>query len=588
MLVFRITPGGNGPVEHHAGPIEFGRGPERDGIPRVVIEHDLRVYRNHLRAQELPGSQVRLENLSERNSVKIGDERILAPGMSCQANLPTRVILGETLLEINTGGTHDDSLPHDLFQTIALPARGRAAAQSLLSLGAAPPPERVAQWFETVIAVQRAAAGSPEFYAQTARALVDLVGLDRGLVLLRRGGEWSIAAHAGRREGEDPQFSLTALKHVVAERRTFYQSQVPSSDTRSLLGVEAVVASPIFGPDDEVVGAVYGSRSWTVASRGPGVGPLEAQVVQLLASAVGAGLARLEQEAAATQMRVQFEQFFSADLARELARNPDLLQGREREITVLFCDIRDFSRLAERIGPAQTCDLVSDVMERLTERVRAHDGVVIDYLGDGLWAMWNAPADQPDHAVRACRAALEMQAEMPSLSEEWLPMTGTPLRLGVGLNTGPAMVGNTGSRLKFKYGALGHTVNLASRVEGATKHFGVPVLLTGSTRARLPESFATRRLGTTRVVGVREAVDLYELGGDAAPPEWIARRDAYENALTLFEAGRWAEACRSLDPLLAPASGNYDIPALDLLALAVGCLKSPPEQFDPIVVLGSK
>src|SRR5581483_3993135 len=184
--------------------------------------------------------------------------------------------------------------------------------------------------------------------------VVDLVGLDRGLVLLRRGEDWSIAAHAGRREGDGRQFSLTVLKHVVAERRTFYQSQVPISSTRSLLGVEAVVASPIFDPDDEVVGAVYGSRSRMVPSRGPGVGPLEAQVVQLLASAVGAGLARLEQEAAATQMRVQFEQFFSADLARELARNPDLLKGQEREITVLFCDIRGFSRLSERIGPTQT------------------------------------------------------------------------------------------------------------------------------------------------------------------------------------------------------------------------------------------
>jgi len=85
-----------------------------------------------------------------------------------------------------------------------------------------------------------------------------------------------------------------------------------------------------------------------------------------------------------------------------------------------------------------------------------------------------------------------------------------------------------------------------------------------------------------------EAVDLYELGGDTASADWLAQRDTYENALTLFEASRWAESCRALDPLLATASGSYDIPALDLLALAVGCLKSPPEQFDPILVLDSK
>ena len=599
LVIYMNTPRGRQEFKHGAGPIEFGRGPERDGIDRIVIETDLRVSRNHLRAEALPGRKVRLENLSERNSIRVGADRILAPGENCQVPLPAQVVLGETLIELSGDRatvlvllppSEEGEAVAESLQTIGAPARGRlaGAAPSLLSLGASPDPETLAQWFETVIAVQRAAAGSPEFYTQAARALVDLVGLDRGMVLLWRGGEWQVAAKAGQGQDADRRFSTTVLKQVLDQGRTFYQSEVPLSASHSLLEVEAVVASPVFGAEDRVVGAVYGSRSRSQGSRGPGIGPLEAQVVQLLASAVGAGLARQEQETNAIRVRVQFEQFFSADLARELARNPELLTGREREITVVFVDIRGFSRLAERIGPLQTCNLVSAVMDQLTARVREQEGVLVDYLGDGLWAMWNAPADQPDHAVRACRAALAMQAEMPALSAEWQPITGEPLRVGIGLNTGPALVGNTGSRLQFKYGALGHTVNLGSRVEGATKHFAVGILLTGATRALLPPTFATRRLCKTRVVNVSGAVDLYELGGEAASAEWRACRDAYENALTLYEAGRWAEACRALDPLLAGAAGNYDIPALDLLSRAVGCLKAPPEVFDPVVVLGSK
>src|SRR5207253_25677 len=175
--------------------------------------------------------------------------------------------------------------------------------------------------FETLIAVQRAAAGSPEFYEQTAQAVVDLVGLDRGLVVLRRINNWEPVARAGKTQHSGREFSLTILQQMVQERRTFFQSAASGSIISSLQGIEAVVASPVFDAQDQVVGSVYGSRTrFTDSSKGPGIGPLEAQIVQLLASAVGVGLARLEQEAEAGRLRVHFEQFFSRSLARELQR----------------------------------------------------------------------------------------------------------------------------------------------------------------------------------------------------------------------------------------------------------------------------
>lgn len=580
--------------EHSGGPLEFGRGAQRNNVPRCVIQ-DLYVSKDHVLVQDLSTGRIRVENLSARNSIRLADNTVIGTGQTRDLDTPARLVVGETAIDIDFVAEAADDGP---LNTVAPPHQSKCLPStmqhSLLELGSTPDPERLTHWFEMVIEVQRAAAGSPEFFNRTAKAVVSLVGLDRGMVVLRRGGRW--AAHArfpdDGAELRGREFSLTILDKVERERQTFFQSSPGNTATTdSLQGVEAVVASPIFDGKDEVVGAVYGCRNRFNPRVGLGIGPLEAQVMQLLASAVGVGLARLEQEAEAGRLRIQFEQFFSKDLAHELQRNPRLLDGQEREITCLFSDIRGFSRLSERLGPTDTCNLAADVMERLTERVREFDGVVVDYLGDGLMAMWNAPADQPEHAVKACRAALAMLAELPRMDADWKDRLGVPLRLGIGLNTGRALCGNTGSKQKFKYGPLGHAVNLASRVEGATKQLGVPVLITGSTWAQLGNAFATRRLCRVRVVGINEPVDLYELAAESAPPEWQARRDSYEAALSLFEAGNWGGTCQGLYPLMSDVvAGTHDVPCLTLIARAVEALKSPlpPTKWDGVIDLTSK
>ena len=335
-----------------------------------------------------------------------------------------------------------------------------------------------------------------------------------------------------------------------------------------------------------MIGAVYGARRGS--GRSLEIQPLEAQLTQVLAAAVAAGLARLESEAQAARRRVQFEQFFTPDLAAALDRDPALLDGSEREVTVLFADIRGFSGLSEKMLARLACELIRDIMEHLTAKIMESSGVVVDYIGDGLLAMWNAPLEQPDHAARACRAALAMRDGLPELNRRWEGRIGRTIGLGIGINSGPALVGNTGSHQKFKYGPLGHTVNLASRVEGATKHLGVSLLITGSTRARLGNDFATRRLCRARVVGIAGEVELHELHAESASPEWQDRCESYEHALALYEAGKWSEASQAVFPLLTGSGGAYDLPSLTLLGRAVECLKAPPASFDPILELKSK
>ena len=523
-------------VSHESGPLLIGRAPEGEGA-KLVVE-DLRVSRRQLRIEALSGGSVRLENLGK--DVRLDDGSVLPRGSSRDIALPVSLRVGHTTLDLSVDSAE--------LSTIAPPVTGElrlAPAASLASLGEAPEPEQLTQWFETLLAVQAAAASSDAFHERTARALVELVGLDRGLVMRRDGEDWTVLASHAKEGGSAEVFSRTVLAGVLRDRRTYYDSPSGPDLAQSLLSLECVVASPIFDPQGQVAGVVYGSRDLRRAPSGRGITPLEAQVVQLLAGAVSAGLARLDQEAEAARLRVQFEQFFSPKLASELERNPRLLDATEREITVLFSDVRGFSSLSERLGARRTYEMIGDLLDGLTKQVLAHGGVIVDYYGDGLEAMWNAPADQPDHAVEACRAALAMQAEMPGLNDTWSHEVGEPLRVGIGLHSGRALVGNAGSSRRMKYGPRGHVVNLASRVESATKKLGVSVLVTDAVAGGLAgaDGLTLRRLGRARMAGIDELVGLHELRGRGEVEPLRAQADAaHAQALAALEEGRFAEA----------------------------------------------
>ncbi len=576
-------------IELAVGPLEFGREPRR-GQERVVLADGF-VSGDQMRIEEQADGQLRVENLSRRVPIKNANGRVVAPGESTTFDLPARLTLGETLVDIER--FHEDPAGAGELATIDPPVDARPADESsprfegLDDLAGA---NRIARWFEAVVAIQRAAASRSEFYLETAKAILDLVGLDCGMILLRQQGDWRVVARATASSGgEEVSFSRTILDRMRQDRRTFFQSSMLLERGASLVGVNAVVASPIFGADNvEVIGAVYGVRVQRSASSGIEIRPLEAQLVQVLAAAVGAGTARLGAEANASRRLVQFEQFFSPELARQLEIDPGLLKGREREITVLFSDIREFSALSELLSPREVCDLIADFMDRQTRCIRDHGGVVVDYIGDGLIAMWNAPTDQPDHARLACQAAQAIQAEIPALNSTWGERIGRNLALGIGLNTGPALVGNTGSKARFKYGPLGHAVNLASRVEGATKPLGMPILLTEFTRAHLGLDVETRRLCQVRVVGIAQAVSLYELPNGPVDDDWRRRRDTYEAALDHFEHGRMSEACRGFYPILSESHEVYDVPTLILASRALEALRSPKRPFDPVLELSSK
>jgi adenylate cyclase len=573
----------NQQFEHAAGPLEFGRGPKRK-TERFVI-NDLFVSRDQLRIQEQANGRVLAENLSTKQEIGLPDGGNIAIGSRKEIPLPVRLVLGQTYVDIFpvTAETLDSRGLSTISQPAASVEESTVIVKPLNQLGETPAPETLAHWLETVIRLQRSGGTPAQFYDQTSRALVELIGLDEGLVLLRRDFNWEVAGRFTTDQGSKASFSRTLLSHVAAERRTFFQDLKKwGQQSDSMRGIEAVVVSPIFGAGDDVIGALYGVRNKEIMTKG-GIRPLEAQVVQLLAANIGASVARLQM----SRTQAQFEMFFPLALSQELQRDPSLLEAREVEITLLVSHLHGWADLARRLGPQKACQLARDLMERLGDRIGEQQGVIVGMSGDGLLAQWNAPKAQREHTLLACGAALGMIEEMNDLNNRWKDQTGEPLHLHIGLHTGLAMVGSVGSSHQFRYRPFGPVLETVRRVQDATKKFGRPILMTGAVQNLLPDTLATRRLCQARLLPGGEPVALYELYGVTASPEWLAYRDAYESALMQYEFGQWGRACSTLLPLLEQTERkeSYDPPTLQLMRLACACLEKEPRPFEPVVDL---
>jgi adenylate cyclase len=399
------------------------------------------------------------------------------------------------------------------------------------------------------------ATNSAEFLSMAAQAMIDVVGLETAAALMWDGGEWrteAICVRGGSPRPEDSEWvpSRSILTRVKDERKTFWR--VPDlGHSASLVDVKALVAAPILNRKAEVIGALYGDRRRRVGGAiDLQITEVEAILVELLSTSVAAGFARLEHEKAAVEARVLFEQFFTPELSRQLEAQPDLLLGKDTDVTLLFCDIRRFSEVSEQLGARLTIDWIQDVMETLSSCVAAHHGVLVDTLGDRLIGMWGAPVERKDHAELACRAAIAMVEQLPAVNRRWLNALDRPVDLGIGINTGIARVGNIGSTSKFKYGPLGTTVRVASRVEQATRALMVKILVTDTTVERLPDDLATRRLFRLDNANGEQPIHLFELAADT-PADWPDMKRRYESALDAYDRGDLPTATRLLAKLLS-------------------------------------
>jgi adenylate cyclase len=234
------------------------------------------------------------------------------------------------------------------------------------------------------------------------------------------------------------------------------------------------------------------------------------------------------------------------------------IRSQQREVTLLFADLRGFTELAAALEmDPLICELLGHVMDCLSDAVLEHHGHIVDYYGDGLMAMWNAPADQPQHPQLACCAALAMLETLPSIAAEWVSAIEGDLRLGIGLHTGVVQVGNAGSTRQTKYGPRGPNVHLASRVEAATKTLRQPLLATTATVESLADEFVVNRVCRAQMPGLRQPTDLYAVRRAANDAHLAAAWQLYGEALRHFEQERMRHAA---DALAAIDARIQDVP----------------------------
>jgi len=233
------------------------------------------------------------------------------------------------------------------------------------------------------------------------------------------------------------------------------------------------------------------------------------------------------------RLRRTFRYYLSESVMTEMLEHPEHLKlgGEKRELTVLFSDIRGFTGISERMAPEALVRFVNAYLSPMTNIVFEEGGTLDKYIGDALMAFWGAPVAQEDHALRACRAAMRFLEELERLRPGWREEGVGEVEIGVGINTGPMVVGNMGSDVRFDYTVMGDAVNLASRLEGANKLFGTRVLLSEETHAQVRGAVCARRLGSVKVRGKQHSTQVYELRhlGAATPAE--------AEAVARFEAG---------------------------------------------------
>jgi len=187
------------------------------------------------------------------------------------------------------------------------------------------------------------------------------------------------------------------------------------------------------------------------------------------------------------------------------------LTGERRRITVLFSDVRGFTTLSEKMPPEEVVALLNSYFERMIDIVFKHEGTLDKFIGDGLMAFFGAPQNDPHHEAHAVRAALDMRVEMAKLQERWMREKQLDIRIGIGIHTGYAVVGNIGSDLKMQYTAIGDTVNLSARLESASKELGTDIIVSEDTRAAIADEFAFQALDSIRVKGRETPISVYSV-----------------------------------------------------------------------------
>ncbi len=265
------------------------------------------------------------------------------------------------------------------------------------------------------------------------------------------------------------------------------------------------------------------------------------------------------------QIKKQFSSYLSPDLVAKLIKDPSLLKlgGEEKELSIMFTDVRGFTSISEHYGKdvQGLTKIMNRYMTAMTRKILENQGTLDKYIGDAQMAFWNAPLDETKHCKDAVKAALEMLGDLDGFNKE-ISSEGVPaFGMGIGINTGTVVVGNMGSEQRFDYTCLGDAVNLASRLEGQSKNYGVLIVLGPITAERLGDEYFTLELDCIAVKGKTEGVTIYTVffnPNAGAMPEWLMARETHNEMLKHYRNQDWRQAALLVNELKGEFDGNMD------------------------------
>ncbi len=263
---------------------------------------------------------------------------------------------------------------------------------------------------------------------------------------------------------------------------------------------------------------------------------------------------QLTEEREKRRTRRAFQYYLHPDVVNEVLENPEGLgiKGESKELTVFFSDVAGFTTISEGMSPEDLCSLLNEYLSEMTDIILAQRGCLDKYEGDLIMAFFGAPIDLPDHATRACMAALENQKRLAELRDQFIREGRPPIRVRIGLNTGEMRVGNMGSRTLFDYTVMGDSVNLGSRLEEANKNFGTYIMISERTYTLAKDAVEARELGLITVKGKAEPVRVYVLVARKGemPREVADILPVYQKGLHAFQTQRWDEAIEAFREVL--------------------------------------
>jgi adenylate cyclase len=307
-------------------------------------------------------------------------------------------------------------------------------------------------------------------------------------------------------------------------------------------------------------------------------------------------------EAQRSQIRHAFGQYLAPALVEQLAQSPErlVLGGEEREMTILMSDVRGFTSISEtyKDDPQGLTSLMNRLLTPLTNVILSHEGTIDKYIGDAIMGFWNAPLSVPDHDLKACAAALDMIDRLEALNRERQQEAPAgqpflPFRIGIGINTGRCVVGNLGSDLRFNYSVLGDPVNVAARLEGQTKFYGVPIIIGSRTGEKAKEKFAILELDLITVKGKTEPQTIYSLLGReeiASDTNFQELRKLWSTMLYCYRSRDWEGALEAIE-LCRSAEHNFGLTGLfDLYRTRIQAFReiAPPADWRGIFVAETK